>query len=43
MVGMVVLSLVATVAMALTLLQFLRKLRRIEEERWGKTPWKGDK
>jgi peptidoglycan/LPS O-acetylase OafA/YrhL len=43
MLGMLLISIVAAVAMAFVLLHFFRKLRRIEEARWGKTPWRGDK
>ncbi len=35
-------TLVAVITTSFALRVFFHKLRRIEEERWGKTPWKGD-
>ena len=43
MLGMLLISLVSAAIMVGILLRFFKKLRRIEEDRWGKTPWAGDK
>ncbi|MDI6773956.1 MAG: hypothetical protein QME60_00965 [Verrucomicrobiota bacterium] len=40
---MLVVTLLTVGVTFFTLRSFFRRLRRLEEERWGKTPWKGDR
>ena len=43
LVTMLVISLASAGVLAMILRSFFRRIRRIEEDRWGKKPWAGDK